>query len=155
MPGLPNTEPVTQDQLAAIAASIPQVQTTGSATTIGQNTPGSSPAAASADHVHNFGPALQRVRVAAGATTTWIFDTPFTDRAGNPIQPVVSALIECPASGTAFSEPLITSLSSTACTISLKAQATSISISLGAFTLFGGAIPANTFLHLVARNPSV
>lgn len=134
----------------------PQVAQSGQPSAIGPAAIGSTGLAADAGHVHAFGAALQRVRIAAGASTTWTFDTPFVDGAGAPVTPVIAALVECSTPGMAFAEPLITALSSTSVTLSLKAQATSLNVaSLGSVALFQGAVPGGTFLHITARNPSV
>ena len=133
----------------------PQIALAGQASAIGPTALGSTGLAADAGHVHAFGAALQRTRVAASASTTWTFDTPFVDATGAPVLPVIAALVECPTPGMAFAEPQITNLSSTSVTLGLKVQATSLNVaSLGSVSLFQGAIPAGTFLHITARNPS-
>lgn len=125
--------------------------TTGVPGGLGPASIGSAAKAAPADHVHPFGAALQRKRVAATASTQWTFDTAF----GVGVTPVIGCLVESPSSDPVFQEPQITSIDNTQVTIALRAQSSSLSVlSLGVVTLFAAAIPANTFLHLSARDPN-
>lgn len=140
--------------LSAMSSSMPAKGAL--VTSLGVKAQGASSLFAPADHVHDFGKAFQRTRVAASASTSWTFPFEFLDAGGSPVLPIITSLaIESPANGAAFSDPVITALSSTGVTVQVRCQATGITIALGAFTLFGTAVPANTFLHISARNPSV
>ena len=144
-------------------STVPAPATSGAATSIGPNKLGVSPLYAPADHTHDFGAAIQRQRVAVpqgvSQSITWTFDTPFVDRSGAPVIPAMGGpFFECPTTSVIFEEPQMTALSSTSVTVLVRCTQSTLTVA-GALPvnlqLGAASIPANTFLHLSARNPTV